>query len=339
MKLSKVFLVLGLIVGLVFMAGSVKAADSMMDNVPGNGSFAYFYASPNCISTVISIFNTDDTAHWVHIIAKDQDSKHVWSANLCISHKGTAVLHVYATGTGAYINGIGGYAEGAINDEILFMSPNADGNYMGYLTIVAVKDDIDTTATACKGKADIGIPVDDDVLLVTTALVQDNWWVGVNAAMVQGLEDAGVDDLTGDILPSMLAGRSCVNLYGRWYNDANTRGDLVLVFPVGKDNNACFVGSCPTTTPYPIVGYSYDEHEHKRDFGRCIKEANMIPFGEVLPDVGAGAGWVEIDNTTASAFGFTIMENGIQCDALPLFKESVEVEGQTPPVCPTCTLP
>ena len=326
MKLSKVLVVLSLVMGLVFMAGNVKAANSMMDNVPGNGAFAYFYASPDCISTVISIFNIDDTANWIHIIAKDQDSEHVWDADVCLTHKGTAVLHVYADDAGVYIDGIGGEVIDVINNEILYMDANEDGAYMGYLSIVAVTGGDEPTAEECVAPANVGKPVDDDILIVTTALVMDNWWVGINGAMVQGLADGDVDDLSGDVGNTILAGVPCVNLYGRWYDDENTRGDLVLVFPVGTD--ACL-------PEYEIIGYSYDEMQEKRSFSRDLDEANMIPFGEVLPNVGSGSGWVEIDNTTASAFGYVIVEDGTHCDALPLFKESTE-EGRP---CPTCTLP
>jgi len=328
---SKGLLALILVVGLVLMAGSAKAANSMSDNVPGNGAFAYFYATPDCISTLVAIFNIDTTANWIHIIAKDQDSKHVWDADLCLTHKGTAVLMVYADANGIYINGIGGEAIGQINNEKLFMTPDENGAYMGYINVVAVSPDKGTnTATACSGAPVIGQPVGDDPLVVTTALVQSNWWVGINAAMVQRLTDPDVDDLTGDVGTSMLAGRECVTLYGRWYDDPNTRGNLVLVFPVGMDNTNCFVGTCPEETPYPITGYSYDENQNRRSFTRCVKEANMIPFGTVLPDVGSGSGWVEIDNTTASAFGYVIVENGLQADAAPLFKKGESGS------CPTC---
>jgi len=63
----------------------------------------------------------------------------------------------------------------------------------------------------------------------------------------------------------------------------------------------------------------------------------MIPFGAVgLPTGGATSGWIEIDNTTATAFGFTIMEDGLHCDALPLFVEGSSEEGGS---CPRCRLP
>ena len=323
---SKGLLALILVVGLVLMAGSAKAADSMADNVPGNGAFAYFYVIPNCISTTVMIFNTSDADQWIHIIAKDECSNHVWDADLKLTHKGTAVVRIEGDDTGAYIVGVGGEAKDTIGRERLHMSPDENGNYMGYLTIVAIVDD-----------TQIGVPVDTNPLIVSTALTHADWWVGVNAAMIQGLVDADVDDLTGDITAAFLAGRDCVTLYGRWYDDDTTRGNLVLVFPVGCDNEDCFPQGCDEgKCEYSIAGYSYDEEQHKRSFTRTIKEANMIPFGTVLPTVGATAGWVEVDNTTASAFGFTIMEDGLHSDALPLFKQGGP---EAPSGCPTCILP
>ena len=140
--------------------------------------------------------------------------------------------------------------------------------------------------------------------------------------------------------------RACVNLYGRWYDDTTTNGNLVLVFPVGVPydsddnpicNKKCNDSACGSGKGYYISGYSYDEEQHPTSFHKCVEEANMIPFGAIgLPTGGATAGWVEIDNATASAFGFTIMEDGVHADALPLFKEGIS--GQETG-CPACRLP
>ena len=216
----------------------------------------------------------------------------------------------------------------------------SDGTITGYMFISAIDSDGCKAGETCTcDSPDIDVLVDNNPLIVSTALVESNWWVGVNAAMVQNLADSEVNtegyiDSGTDILNG-----ACVNLYGRWYDDTTTHGNLVLVFPVGAVacTSSCSGSACGKVEGYYISGYSYDENQHPTSFHKCVEEANMIPFGAVgLPTGGATSGWIEIDNTTATAFGFTIMEDGVRCDALPLFVEGSSEEGGS---CPRCRLP
>ncbi|AMM40609.1 secreted protein [Candidatus Desulfofervidus auxilii] len=339
MKLSKVLVVLSLVMGLVFMAGNVKAANSMSDNVPGNASFAYFYATPGCISTVIQIHNISDEDQCIHIVPFDRCSIPGYDYQFCVSERGTLILIIDATSDGyGTITPI--CDEEQMDTKEMGISGLSDGTIIGYMFISAIESEGCKAGEICTcNSPDIDNLVGNNPLIVSTALVQSTWWVAANAAMVQNLTDGEVNtegyiDSGTDILNG-----ACVNLYGRWYDDTTTNGNLVLVFPVGAVacTESCDDSACGTGDGYYITGYSYDEDQHPTSFHKCVEEANMIPFGAIgLPTGGATSGWIEIDNTTATAFGFTIMEDGVRCDALPLFKEGTT--GQEAG-CPACRLP
>jgi len=339
MKLSKVLVVLSLVMGLVFMAGNVKAANSMSDNVPGNASFAYFYATPGCISTVIQIHNISDDPQCIHIVPFDRCSIPGYDYQFCVSERGTLILIIDATSDGyGTITPI--CDEEEMTAKEMGISGLSDGTITGYMFISAIDSDGCKAGEICTcDSPDIDDLVGNNPLIVSTALVESNWWVGVNAAMVQNLADGEVNtegyiDSGTDILNG-----ACVNLYGRWYDDTTTNGNLVLVFPVGAVacTESCDDSACGTDSGYYITGYSYDENQNPVSFHKCVEEASMIPFGAIgLPTGGKTSGWIEIDNTTATAFGFTIMEDGLHCDALPLFKEGTS--GQEAG-CPACRLP
>lgn len=336
----KGFLALILVIGLVLIGSSAKAATSMADNAPGNASFAYFYAVPDCMSTVIMIHNTATADQCVHVIPFDRCSIPGYDYQFCVSEKGTLILKIDVTADGyGTITPIS--CDGTeMTVREMGLPALADGTLMGYLFISAIEQ----AATGCKAletctcdTPDIDNLVDTNPLVVCTALIQTNWWVGIDNAMVQGLADTEVN--TEGYIPNgtdILNG-ACVDIYGRWYDDTNTNGNTVLVFPVGAVacTADCDDSECGKDKGYYITGFSYDEAQHPTSFHKCVEEANMIPFGAIgMPTGGATAGWVEIDNVTASAFGFTIMEDGLHCDALPLYKAS-----GTNPGCPTCRLP
>ena len=96
----KGLLALILVVGLVLMAGSAKAASSMSDNVPGNAAFAYFYATPGCISTVVQIHNISDQDQCIHIVPFDRCSTPGYDYQFCVSEHGTLILIIDATSEG-----------------------------------------------------------------------------------------------------------------------------------------------------------------------------------------------------------------------------------------------
>ncbi len=78
MKLSKILLVLSLVMGLVFMAGSAKAATSAIQSLPGGAAVGYFEANSSGLATLVNIQNVNDaTAVSCHMTLYDKDSTDV----------------------------------------------------------------------------------------------------------------------------------------------------------------------------------------------------------------------------------------------------------------------
>jgi len=322
----KGILALILVVGLVFMSGSAKAvrqAAMMIDNEPGNGAIVYFQANASGLGTVFSIFNTAAEDKTVHLIIKDQCSQYINDVCLELSPNGAVHYGIFADAEGAYLRCINGECQQGMHC-IRHLKLDDDQNYRGYVNI-----------TEIKGRARKAQPTDTNDLIVSAALITNDWWIGINGFMIQGLRSG---DLTADgqikdeALPGGPNGRDRIAI-GRWYNgqDPDAPGSteyvasLITIFPADREPGKC--EDCGDA--YRMKVLNYDDYETEFSDKVEVKEVASTPLKDMLiPD---WAGWIEItdiDNATscgidnASMCGFILVEEkgGGNADAVPLFQ-------------------
>jgi len=322
----KGILALILVVGLVFMIGSAKAA-MMIDNEPGNGAIVYFQANASGLGTVFSIFNTAAEDRTVHLIIKDQCSQYINDVCLELSPNGAVHYGIFADAGGAYLRCING--EGCQQGMAYIPDLKLDGdqNYRGYVNITEIEN--------CASKNQ---PTRTNDLIVSGALITNEWWIGINGFMIQGLV---YGDLTADgqikdeALPGGPNGKGRIAI-GRWYNgqDPDAPGSteyvasLITVFPADREPGKC--EDCADA--YRMKVLNYDDYQTEFSSKKEVKEVASTPLGEML--IADWAGWIkitDIDNATscgidnASMCGFILVEEkgGGNADAVPLFQNKL----------------
>ena len=340
MKLSKVLVVLSLVMGLVFITASAKASTGTYanDTYVSNGAISYFQTNDS-LSTVICVFNTDpnkDRNITIHLIVFNEKSQHVVDRTYTLTHWGTAVFQVSLTAEGDYvlIKGVGGevkdielYAPvGTADHEVHDLG---GGVYGGYIQIVEVASESDVVTPAYIDTNENGACDDSEItydLAVTTALIGPDWWVGLVPYWV------GIDECSGDLLNiSELEGAIRAidyadpsdKVYGRWWDSDTVNSTLVLIDPARYDKDT----TDPTDSSYgPDYGYKqktmaylYDEAQNRiRSFS--IEAPEVYRSSSPFDGTAEESGWIEIDNVTATTYGFIIVEEAGKCDMLPLFK-------------------
>lgn len=322
----KGILALILVVGLVFMIGSAKAA-MMIDNEPGNGAIVYFQANASGLGTVFSIFNTAAEDRTVHLIIKDQCSQYINDVCLELSPNGAVHYGIFADAGGAYLRCING--EGCQKGMAYIPDLKLDGdqNYRGYVNITEIEN--------CARKDQ---PTDTNDLIVSGALITNDWWIGINGFMIQGLVygDLRADgQIKDEALPGGPNGKGRIAI-GRWYNgqDPDAPGSteyvasLITIFPADREPGKC--ENCGEA--YRMKVLNYDDYETEFSDKVEVKEVASTPLKDMLiPD---WAGWIkitDIDNATscgidnASMCGFILVEEkgGGNADAVPLFQNKL----------------
>jgi len=156
MKLSKILLVLSLVMGLVFMAGSAKAATSAIQSLPGGAAVGYFEANSSGLATLVNIQNVDDdTAISAHMTLYDKDSDDVIdfevplsprdNVGLLIEQVDDTLIQITSLGTEHWP--IFGVPNGSQTVPLAAI----DGRQFGYFTVVinridGVENDVDDIA-------------------------------------------------------------------------------------------------------------------------------------------------------------------------------------------------
>ena len=325
----KGILALILVVGLVFMSGSAKAvrqAATMIDNQPGNGAIVYFQANTSGLGTVFSIFNTASEDRTVHLIIKDQCSQYINDVCLELSANGAVHYGIFADAGGAYLRCINGECQQGMA-PIRDLKLDDDQNYRGYVNVTEIK--------SCASKDQ---PTDTNDLIVSGALITNDWWIGINGFMIQGLRSG---DLTADgqikdeALPGGPNGKGRIAI-GRWYNgqDPDAPGSteyvasLITIFPADRKPGKC--EDCADA--YRMKVLNYDDYQTEFSDKVEVKEvASTLLKDMLIPD---WAGWIkitDIDNATscgidnASMCGFILVEEkgGGNADAVPLFQNNL----------------
>ena len=330
----KGILALILVVGLVFMIGSAKAA-MMIDNEPGNGAIVYFQANASGLGTVFSIFNTASEDRTVHLIIKDQCSQYINDVCLELSPNGAIHYGIFADAGGAYLRCINGECQQGMA-PIRDLKLDDDQNYRGYVNITEIQDCAHKDTPAYEVVKGESKPLND--LIVSAALITNDWWIGINGFMIQGLV---YGDLTADgqikdeALPGGPNGKGRIAI-GRWYNgqDPDAPGSteyvasLITIFPADREPGKC--ENCGED--YRMKVLNYDDYETEFSDKKEVKEVASTPLKEMLiPD---WAGWIkitDIDNATscgidnASMCGFILVEEkgGGNADAVPLFQNKL----------------
>ena len=112
-------------------------------------------------------------------------------------------------------------------------------------------------------------------------------------------------------------------VYGRWWDSDTVNSTLVLIDPARYDKDT----TDPTDSSYgPDYGYKqktmaylYDEAQNRiRSFS--IEAPEVYRSSSPFDGTAEESGWIEIDNVTATTYGFIIVEEAGKCDMLPLFK-------------------
>jgi len=214
MKVSKVLLVLSLVIGLVFMAGSVKAAESAMESIPGGACVVPIQASAAGLGTVINLQNvagvedmvtstvapaptpstpvTPSTpAILVHAKIFDRDTNYISSFNVPLSPRDNVGLIITGDGTMIYIQSVGP------EHFYIFGSPNAtytaglaagsDGIQLGYISFAITACD---DAVICGGNGN-GDPTDDPNATNTFTFLPN--WLMVRYALVDTVTQSHAD--------------------------------------------------------------------------------------------------------------------------------------------------
>jgi len=313
------FLVLGIVLIAFPVRGQITVSYPLaVDNTAGQAAAGYWEASEGGVVTVYMVKNIDDENEiTVHAYVAGHTSKHAidWEIDLTPGDSegfllsiSNGALVVTSTETGNII--------GVTNTNI---APDAEGIYRGY-TIFVVTSPI-------TGPTDVP-------LVVSSALVTSTYHVGINCVSVRGADSPPYDGTItlGEALGALNTALNLYSYFGRWYNDENTYGQLIIVFPA-----ASTLGYNPETNPIEIRGRNWDEAENNVSFWMNVDEAQRIPITNNYPTslpfiAGVGdatSGWVEITDTVITGtgitnpgmFGFTLMEEPVlgRADALPLF--------------------
>ena len=333
---SRWFLVVFLVLGLALITASAKATVNMVTEQLGNGAICYFEASES-VSTVISIFNTDDNPRWVHVMVWNHKSQHLKDHPWKLSPNGTLVLQASydSTSEKVIIKPIGGDALDEsktayydVTQLTLVPGTGADniqeistGVYGGYVQLVVVADETDVAALGSE----------ENILYVTTALISEpNWWVGLPTYMLQIEDDTDLyQSGTGYIAKGAVKQIDEVNgvdattgaiLYGRWYASDTVKGTVVLVTPAKYTDSTGKKAWSDKITDVKVC----DESQNCTSYP-AIEIYEVTRNTDLLETAGDDfsdqAGWVELDNATMNTVGFILEEEAGKCDMLPMAKK------------------
>ena len=327
MKLSKVLVVLSLVMGLVFMAGNVKAATSL-DNVPGLIVAGIWEGTDSGIGTIFMLKNTkkvDDANPWykVHYVIYGECSEHVDDGDIVLSPKDSTALHIYfEDGTMKVLTGKYEADEGDPSSCKGNYSADADGYYRGYAIFYIEKKSTDGGSTW------VNPTVEDNALALSVSILNpDLWYTGINGVAVQvEVGDPIISD-ADDARDYLDATLQEANWDGRWYASSIWNGQLLVCFP-GNKSSAC---------EYTIKGNNWDEDENPHSFELTVQEVARIPItGNFSTEVeqwiaahgDAETGWVQITEATngtadVGMFGLIILEEPDinAADVLPLWHQ------------------
>jgi len=233
MKLSKILLVLSLVMGLVFMAGSAKAATSAIEGVPGGAGIITWQASAAGLATVVDITNISNgrfDSILVHAIVYDRDSKHIVDFNIPLSPRDHAGLLITGDGTNITISNLEPTPEFPIPIlPVTVAVPAIDDLQHGYMTFTITASD-----NAGFGGDGNGDPTNDpnltgttrvlpDWLIVRYALVDTNTQshVDINAIMFQGFLNIPTLNEIGGFVDTTPAAAANAAVNYDWNNDGN----------------------------------------------------------------------------------------------------------------------
>jgi len=188
MKLSKVFLVLSLVIGLVMMVGSAKAATSALEGVPGGAGIIFWQASAAGLATVVDITNISNGINdyiLVHAIVYDRDSNHIVDFNIPLSPRDHGGLLITGDGTNITISNLEPTPHFPIPIlPVTVAVPAIDDLQHGYMTFTI------TAVDAWSANPD-GDPTNDQNLTGTTVVLPD--WLIVRYALVDMSTQSHVD--------------------------------------------------------------------------------------------------------------------------------------------------
>ena len=315
--------------GLVFMAGNVKAATTSVDNVPGLIVAGIWEGTDSGIGTIFMLKNTkkvDDSNPYykVHYVIYGECSKHVDDGEIVLSPKDSTGLHIYfEDGTMKVLKNKYDPDEGEPTSCKGNYSADADGYYRGYAVFYIEKMSVN-------GGSSWKDPTEEDnaLALSVSILNPDSWYTGINGVAVQ-VEDTDLPISDADAARALLDGTLIEYPWdGRWYASSIWNGQLLVCFP-GNKSSAC---------EYTIKGKNWDEDENPRSFELTVQEVARIPItGNFSTEVeqwiavegDAETGWVQITNATddndteVGMFGLIILEQPDinAADVLPLWHQ------------------
>ena len=259
MKLSKVFLVLSLVIGLVMMAGSAKAATSALEGVPGGAGIIFWQASAAGLATVVDITNISagiNDSILVHAIVYDRDSKHIVDFNIPLSPRDHGGLLITGDGTNITISNLEPTPHFPIPIlPVTVAVPAIDDLQHGYMTFTITASD----NPAFGGNAD-GDPTNDPNLTGTTVVLPD--WLIVRYALVDMSTQSHVDInaiMFQDFLniPTLNETGGFVDSFGMvigcnydWNNDA----DVLDTFAGADDGNGIAIDPWELFATHNLVG-------------------------------------------------------------------------------------
>lgn len=153
--MRKKFIVMAILSILLLSFGSVFAATSQIDNVPGGAGVSYFHATAAGAATLLNIQSTQALAVMVHVTIYDADSKHLIDFNVPLSPFDNWGGAITGNGTNITITPqapcyFSGSNTGCFTPLVKALPADAEGYQKGYLT---------TTISAIDG---IGGPFDND---------------------------------------------------------------------------------------------------------------------------------------------------------------------------------
>lgn len=315
MKLSKMFLVLSLVIGLIMVAGSVKAATSY-DNVPGEIVAGIWVCTKGDIETVFMIKNTNNvgtstTPLKFHYGIYDENSDELTDGILKFTAYDSTGLVLKVKSDGDLYLITDKYESGGTKEtNIATPTADADGYYTGYIVIYNT-DNISTASNPIAMSSSI-------------YAASEKWYTGLNCISVQDETVTSLDAARSALDANLKEG----TWFGRWYSEKDNywKGAFLLCCPGDKDSK----------DKYSITGENYDENEKYQSFTRTIKEVERVPIKSEYTNKSnwipvysdANSGWIHIksaksatDNETVGMFGFFILEKSDTnaADVLPLW--------------------
>ena len=259
MKLSKVFLVLSLVIGLVMMVGSAKAATSALEGVPGGAGIIFWQASAAGLATVVDITNISNGINdyiLVHAIVYDRDSNHIVDFNIPLSPRDHGGLLITGDGTNITISNLEPTPHFPIPIlPVTVAVPAIDDLQHGYMTFTITASD----NRGFGGNAN-GNPTDDPNLTGTTVVLPD-WLivryalvdmstqshVDINAIMFQGFLNIPRLNETGGFVDTI---GMAPGVNYNWNNDA----DLTDTFTGADDGNGIAIDPWELFATHNVVG-------------------------------------------------------------------------------------